>query len=274
MNLDLEWTRQLTRKLGQWREMLAASLVTGMDGLGARLEEDGLTLVQVQQSLSGIQVGHWAKLAFAPGRMEDLAPALQETVATWALESCPVSLAVSSHLGFCRQVSLPRAAAENLAKVMSYELDRFLPLPADQLYYAFQVLGETETEIQLMLMAVPRDRVEACLRLLTEATLRPVAVELAPLAAANVFALSGRPLPASWLLLHLEDDSFDLTHLAGGKVKAFAQGSHLPGQELSRASLSQVERLIAARPVPRPWGSMGPAPLSSKWGASSSMNWR
>lgn len=267
MNLDLEWTRQLTRKLGQWREVLAASLVTGMDGLGAHLEEDGLTLVQVQQSLSGIQVGHWANLAFAPGRMEDLAPALQETVTTWALESCPVSLAVSPHLGFCRQVSLPRAAAENLAKVLSYELDRFLPLPADQLYYAFQVLGETETEIQLMLMAVPRERVEDCLRLLTEATLRPVAVELAPMAAANVFALSGRPLPASWLLLHLEDDSFDLTHLAGGKVKAFAQGSHLQGKELSRASLSQVERMIGARPAPQALGLYGRSAADFKVGS-------
>jgi len=50
-------------------------------------------------------------------------------------------------------------------------------------------------------MAVSRDQVEACLRLLTEATLKPIAVELAPAAAGKVFALSGRPLPSSWLLL-------------------------------------------------------------------------
>ena len=104
--------------------------------------------------------------------MEELGLVLKETVSAWTLELCPVSLAVSPHLGFFRQVSLPRAASENLAQVVAYELDRFLPLPADNLLYGFQVLAETETEIRLMLMAVPRDQVEVCLRLLTEATLQ------------------------------------------------------------------------------------------------------
>ena len=133
----------------------------------------------------------------------------------------------------------------------------FCPCLPTSLFYGFQVLAETETEIRLMLMAVPRDRVEECLRLLTEATLRPVAVELAPVAAAKVFALSGRPLPASWLLLHLEDDSFELTHLQGAKVKAFAQGRHLQGQDLSRAILAQVDDLAAARPEPQALGIYG-----------------
>jgi hypothetical protein len=180
-----------------------------------------------------------------------LASVLQETVLAWTLQSCPVSLAVSPHLGFFRQVSLPRAASENLAQVVTYELDRFLPLPADNLFYGFQVIEETETEIRLMLMAVPRDQVEVGLRLLTEATLRPVAVELAPAAAGKVFALSGRPLPPAWLLLHLADGSFELTHLHGTRVKTFAQGRNFRGQDLSRAILSQVDAMAAARPEPQ-----------------------
>jgi len=121
-------------------------------------------------------VGRWATFSFKVGEMEELGPVLKETVLAWTLESCPVSLAVSPDRGFSRQVSLPRAASENLPQVVAYELDRFLPLPADHLFHGFQVLAETETDIRLMLMAVPRDQVEVCLRLLTEATLRPVAL--------------------------------------------------------------------------------------------------
>jgi len=106
-------------------------------------------------------------------------------------------------------------------------------------------------------MAVPRDQVEMCLRLLTEATLRPVAVELAPVAAAKVFALSARPLPPSWLLLLLLDNSFELTHIQGAKVKAFAQARNLQGQDLSRAILAQVDGLAAARPQPQALGIYG-----------------
>jgi hypothetical protein len=242
--------------LGRWREALTASALMGRDGVGAYLGSDGLTLVQVRQGLSGVQVGHWETYPVTSGPMAELAPALKETVAAWNLASGPVSLAVSPHLGFCRPASLPRAASENLAQVVAYELDRFVPVPADRLFYGFQVVEETATEIRLLVMAVARDRVEECLGLLTEAGLRPVAVELAPVAASQVFTLSGRSLPA-WLLLHLEEDAFELTLLKGGQVQAFAQGRHLQGRDLSRAVLAQVEAMAAAGMDPRVLGIYG-----------------
>jgi cell division protein FtsB len=267
MNFNLGQKWDMRGNLSQWWGALTASALTGMDGLGAYLGGEGLTLVQVRKSLSGIQVGRWGTYPVEFGKTEELALVLQETVLAWALESCPVSLAVSPHLGFFRQFSLPRAASENLAQVVSYELDRFLPLPADNLLYGFQMLKETETEIRLMLMAVPRDQVEECLRLLTEATLRPIAVELAPAAAGKVFALSGRPLPPSWLLLHLWDGSFELTHIQGPKVKAFAQGRNLRGQDLSRAILAQVDDMAAERPEPQVLGIYGRGGADFKVGA-------
>jgi general secretion pathway protein L len=257
MNLNLTWKWDMRANVSQWWNALRASALTGMDGLGAYLGVEGLTLVQVRKNMSGIQVARWGTYPFEPGKMEELGLVLPETVSAWGLESCPVSLAVSPHLGFFRQASLPRAASENLAQVVGYELDRFLPLPADNLLYGFQVLAETETDIRLMLMAVPRDQVELCLRLLTDASLRPVAVELAPVAAAKTFALSGRPLPPSWLLLLLLEDSFELTHIQGAKVKAFAQARNLRGKDLSRAILAQVEVLAAARPEPKVLGIYG-----------------
>lgn len=266
MNLNLKRNWDLRANVSQWWVALKASALTGTVGLGAYLGGAGLTLVQVRKNLSGIQVGRWSTYPFEPGKMEELGLVLPEAVRSWGLESCPVSLAVSPHLGFFRQASLPRAAAENLAQVVAYELDRFLPLPADNLMYGFQVLAETETEIHLMLMAVLRDPVEECLRLLTEATLSPVAVELAPVAAAKVFALSPRPLPPSWLLLHLADDAFELTHMQGPKVKAFALARNVRGKDLSRAILTQVDELAAARPGPRALGIYGPGGADFKVG--------
>jgi Tfp pilus assembly protein PilN len=267
MNFNLERKWDLRGNLSQWWGALTASALTGMDGLGAYLGETGLTLVQVRKSLSGIEVRRWGTYPVEFGKTEELALILQETVAAWALKSCPVSLAVSPHLGFFCQASLPRAASENLTQVVAYELDRFLPVPADHLLYGYQVLTETDTEIRLMLMAVSRDQVEECLRLLTEATLKPIAVELAPAAAGKVFALSGRPLPSSWLLLHLGDGSFELTHIQGARVRAFAQGRHLRGPDLSRAVRAQVDNLAAAGPAPRMLGIYGRGGADFKVGA-------
>jgi general secretion pathway protein L len=80
---------------------------------------------------------------------------------------------------------------------------------------------------------------------------------LAPVAAAKAFALSARPLPPSWLLLLLLDDSFELTHIQGAKVNAFAQARNVRGKDLSRAILAQVDDLAAARPEPQALGIYG-----------------
>lgn len=258
MKLAWEWKWPVRGTLNQWWDTLAASALPGTAGLGAYLGTTGLTLVQAHRNRSGIQVRRSSTYPFESGKMADLAPVLQGDLLTWSVESTLVSLAVSPHLGFLRPVTLPRAASDNLPKVVAYELDRFLPLPADRLLYGFQVLAETETQIHLMLMAVPRDRVEVCLSVLKEASLRPVAVELAPVSAGKVFAQSGRPLPESWLLLHLEEGSFELTHFHGGKVQAFYRGRDLPGPELSQAIQARVDEIAAASPDLQMMGLYGP----------------
>jgi len=230
-------------KLPRWWERLSTELLSEAGSLGVYLDGAGLTLAHVQKSLAGLQVQHLMGLPLGAGRMEDLAPRLKETISPWGLNSCPVSLAVSGELGFCRQVTLPRAAAENLAQVVAYELDRFLPLPGDRLYFDFQVLEETDAGISLMLMALPRETVEACLHLLREAGLSPISVELAPGAVANAFALLGGRLPASWLLLHLEADGLELTHIQGRTLWASRQVRLAPAEDVSAIVLSEIQRL-------------------------------
>lgn len=238
-------------KLNTWWDQLSTSLLAGTNSLGVYLNRAGLTLAQVQKNFSGLEVRQALFLPVEGGAMADLAPRLQEIVADWGLESCPVSLAISQEMGFCRQAALPPAAAENLSQVVAYELDRFLPLPADKLYFDFQVLQETEAEIVLMLMALPREPVEACINLLSQAGLRPVSLELAPTAAANAFALLGGKLPSPWLLLHLEAGAFQLTQVKGRTLQAFVARSGIPAKDLAKALQAEMDRLRAAGPDPK-----------------------
>ncbi|MCX5892357.1 MAG: PilN domain-containing protein [Deltaproteobacteria bacterium] len=226
-------------------QSFSATFLAGADGLGAYLDESALTLVHVGKGLKGLQVQHLIRLE-RQGEDEALATRLKEAVVQWGLEGCPVSLAVSRDLGFLRPAALPQAAAENLAQVVGYELDRFLPLPAERLYYDYQVLGETDSEIRIMLMALPREAVDGCLDLLSQAGLRPIALELGPYAAATAFSQLAAKLPPSWLLLHLEPGTFELAHLQGQAIRAFRQGRIASGADLNRLLSEEIERLKAA----------------------------
>lgn len=226
-------------------QSFSATFLSGADGLGVYLDETSLTLAHVEKGLKGLQVQHIIRLA-REGEEEDLAAQIKETVVLWGLEGCPVSLAVDRNLGFLRPAALPPAAAENLSQVVAYELDRFLPLPADRLYYDYQVLAQTDTEIRIMLMALPREAVDDCLSLLSQAGLRPLAVELGTYAVANAFAQLAAKLPPAWLLLHLEPGTFELAQIQGHAIQAYRHGRSPSGADLNRHLSEEIDNLKAA----------------------------
>jgi Tfp pilus assembly protein PilN len=236
----------------RWWDSLEGLLPTETDTVGAYVDKSGLTLAQVSKSRGKFQVRDVALLPFAGGGPEDLAPKLRDQIAKGGLEGSPVSLAVSSQLAFVRQVTLPRAAAENLAQVVGYELDRYVPVPPDQVYYAYQVQETTDSGLDLIIMAVVKDRVAAWLHLLSEAGLRPIGLTLAPLAAANAFAvLAGRRLPNSWLMLHVNADTLELTHIHKGVVKKFQQARGIEGRSFLPELQAGIDNLEAQGVAPQ-----------------------
>ena len=238
--------RDMNGKLSSWWKSISSELLAEAGSLGTYLDSAGLTLAQVQKNFSGVRITHLARV---PRRGEDLdawAARLEETITLWGLANSPVSLAVSRDLCFFREVTLPGAAGENLAQVVRYELDRFLPLPGERLFFGFQVLEETDAGIRLMLMALPREPVEECLDLLSRVSLRPISVEPGPVAAANAFSLWGGKLPSSWLLLHLEPEGFELAQIQGRTLCFYKQLRLQPSQKAAETLAAEIRGLEEA----------------------------
>jgi general secretion pathway protein L len=252
-------------RLFNWGKTLTTELLAGAAGLGVYLDRAGLTLVHLEKGLGGAGIKHYLHLPCTLELLEELGPLIQENVSRWGLEGCPVSVAVARDLGFSQRVSLPKAAAENLAQVVGYELDRFLPLPAENLFYDFQVLGDTESEIHLLLLALPREPLERCLTLLVQAGLRPLALEPAPQAAANVYALLAGRLPSSWLLLHLEPEGYELALVQGRALQAFYQKRTSSGKRGGLLA-QDLERLTRAENGPKAVCLYGPQRLVAQVG--------
>ncbi len=79
-----------------------------------------------------------------------------------------------------KTIALPAAADENLHQVIAYELDRYTPFKAEEVYFDFRVLrrGLGNEDLQVGIGVAPRSRIDALIGLLTQAGLRPVAVVL------------------------------------------------------------------------------------------------
>jgi Tfp pilus assembly protein PilN len=225
---------------------ITKEVMGGAGSLGAFWDRRHLTLVHIQKAFTAPQVLNTARWPLPEEGPEGLAPHIAETLVAWGVQGSPMSLAVSPQLGFIRQVTMPVAARENLAKVVGYEIDRFLPLGADQLVFDYQIARQTETEITLALMALPREFIDGWLRLCADTGLNPISVELAPAAAANAFALLAQRLPPSWLLLRAGETDFDLIHIQDKVVRHWHSGRMTPSDQFMGEAAAEIQRLMAA----------------------------
>lgn len=73
---------------------------------------------------------------------------------------------------------LPAAAARNLSTVIGYELDRFTPFEAGQLYFVARLESRSASFIEVTLVAVARERLDRMLAECEALGLRPEAVDV------------------------------------------------------------------------------------------------
>ena len=75
------------------------------------------------------------------------------------LAKAKVILRLSFHDAIQKELSLPIAAKENLHQVVAYELDRYTPFKAEQVYFAVKAMaGENEPgQLRVMMILTPRD---------------------------------------------------------------------------------------------------------------------
>ncbi|EFQ62311.1 general secretion pathway protein L [Pseudomonas fluorescens WH6] len=104
----------------------------------------------------------------------------------------PITAPVATPAGEARQVlllapdavlaqtlQLPAAAARNLSTVVGYELDRFTPFEAAQLYFVARQERRTASHLQVTLVAILRERLDQVLSDCAAFGLQPHAVDVA-----------------------------------------------------------------------------------------------
>ena len=79
-----------------------------------------------------------------------------------------LEMKVAPELGLVKEVELPLAARENLRQALAYEMHRFTPFSADDVYYDYRIIGITDHLIRVHLAVVPRRLVSKVTRWLSD----------------------------------------------------------------------------------------------------------
>jgi type IV pilus assembly protein PilM len=97
-----------------------------------------------------------------------------------------VILGLSGHDSLYRIITLPELPEGVIPEAVRREAQRTIPTPLEEVYYSYQRIASPKGECRVFLVTFPRNLVDALMRTLRQAGIKPDVLELAPLALCRI----------------------------------------------------------------------------------------
>jgi type IV pilus assembly protein PilM len=145
--------------------------------------------------MKGGQVEKWASSPLEPGLVSQglivdeaqVAEKVKQIFKETGAETNKVIVALSGHDSLYRIITLPELPESVLPEAVRREAKRTIPTPLEEVYFAYQRLPAlTKGEGRIFLGTFPRNLVDALVRMLHQAGIKPYILDLAPLALCRI----------------------------------------------------------------------------------------
>jgi len=145
--------------------------------------------------MRGEKIEKWASLPLEPGLVSQglvvdeaqVAEKVKQIFQETGAKTDKVITAVSGHDSLYRILTLPQLPEAILPEAIRREAKRTIPTPLEEVYFSYQRLPSvTEGETRVFLATFPRNLVDALMRTLRRAGVKPYIMDLAPLALCRI----------------------------------------------------------------------------------------
>ncbi|MGA8848395.1 MAG: pilus assembly protein PilM [Dehalococcoidia bacterium] len=166
--------------------------------------------------MKGRQVEKWASLPLEPGLVSQglivdeakVADKVKQIFRETGAKAKKVITAVSGHDSLYRIITLPDLPEAILPEAVKREARRTIPTPLEEVYFSYQRLRSPKGESRIFLVTFPRNLVDALVRTLHQAGVRPYIMDLAPLALCRI------PNEPTAIIVNARLEHLDVTVLA------------------------------------------------------------
>ncbi len=204
------------------------------DAVGVFVHDGGASLALVKKRLQTVRIEAVESISLAgpaEGRSAELSSFVRRFVDSHRADGARLALVLERGDTLLGELELPATAVDNVSKVVEYELDRIMPVAADQLYHAHssRPVGSQGERIAVSVVAARRERVEQRLAILEDAGLTPTSVTVQPAALCHYaqFCLGENAGPVGIFIREGDRDYVTLCSrgflIAGHHVRASAE---------------------------------------------------
>lgn len=230
--------------------------------VGIDIQDRAIVMAYLKASVTGVKLlahGVYSLEDGQPG--EDRADRMGRVVKAFfgrnRIPSATLFLGIPREAAILRYVELPLVVKENLRDSLGYELEKYMPFSADELYFDYQVISEDKNteKLQLLLVAVKREFIEPFISLQKLPGARLSGVEVSSTAVANFFSsVPGSREKDPYVLIYARENGLEIDLLKSGFLAhsrpiALSQGDpDLPTQVSQQ--LKKIKETLKGRQGP------------------------
>ncbi|MEY2571877.1 MAG: type pilus assembly protein PilM [Verrucomicrobiota bacterium] len=178
-------------------------------------------------------------------RNAQIAAALREMLAELGIKGGAVNYATAAQSVFARFVKLPAVEEEKIERIIAFEAQQNVPFPIDEVVWDYQLVGGgTDEQIQVVLVAIKADLLEAVNATVESTGLRTSVVCVATMALYNAFRYNYSDLAGCSLLVDIGARTTNLLFIEPGKI--FSRSVAIGGASVSSAIAKEFNEPIVA----------------------------
>ncbi|MBW2370330.1 MAG: pilus assembly protein PilM [Deltaproteobacteria bacterium] len=138
------------------------------NSIGVDIRHDTVSIVYLKTSIRGIQMGGHAVYPLDrnwdfENRISHIGDPLLDFIKEHRIDDPELFLSIPRERVIIRELTLPLALKENLRETLSYELDKYIPIPNQDVYFDYLIVSEEKGENNLKILLVAAKKTDLAL---------------------------------------------------------------------------------------------------------------
>ena len=221
--------------------------------VGIEINDFTVNIVYLRGSFKGVKLAAESSCQLETGksgkdRQSDIVSFINGFIREEGITVSDIFIGFSGDSLMMREIEFPLAVKENLRTTLSYEIEKYIPLSASDIYFDFHIISESKEEekLQLLLVAAKKDVFEYYLDIAAQIEKGISGIGIVPAALTN-YCLYHQNVPASSILLYSREAGYDAVVL---KKQSMVYSKSIAGAASSDEGAALItEQLIRLRDI-------------------------
>ncbi|MBC2714684.1 MAG: pilus assembly protein PilM [Desulfobacteraceae bacterium] len=162
--------------------------------IGIEINDLQINIVYLKGSFKGVNLAAESSCQLDAGkfrrdRQSDIVSFINGFIREEKITAADIFIGISGDHSMIREIEFPLAVRENLRTTLAYEIEKYIPMSANDIYFDYHIISESKDEekLKLLLVAVKKDVFEYYLEVAEHIDKGVSGIEIVPAALANYF---------------------------------------------------------------------------------------